>query len=187
MINGCAGRKDRADRKCQACVIVGHHDTTSRMPDSNNFRCATCGKERDSYRLRQVGNAIICDFCLLDRATRVQEQLVEPVKMTDFPFAQFESAIEPLKVRLVTPNRWDEIRRNRFVFGFVAAKAFEIYRPVRITDEGFVFETGDEKALELIGKILDATAETAIAARVEMARLNLLFNATDGLLTGMMT
>jgi len=165
------------------------------MPESNNFRCATCGKERDSYRLRQVGNAIICDFCLLDRATRVQEQLGSPVKITDFPLAlaqlESESApVLPLQVKLVTPDRWAEIRSNRFVFGFVAAKAFEIFRPLRITNEGFVFETdrlSDEKSLELIGKILDATAEAAIAARAEMVRLSQLFNAADGILTGMLT
>jgi hypothetical protein len=162
------------------------------MSDSNNFRCATCGKEREAYRLRQVGNAIICDFCLLDRAARAQEQLGGPIEMRDFPQAQIGSesvGSETAPRTLVTPDRWDEIRSNRFIFGLVAAKAFEIYRPLRITNEGFVFEMdklNDEKSLDLIGKILDATAEAAIAACDEMKRLNQLFNAADGLLTGML-
>jgi hypothetical protein len=86
-----------------------------------------------------------------------------------------------LAVKLVTPNGWDEICRDRFVFGWVVAVAFSYCQRLRVTRDGLVFETDDftDERLAEIGGVLDEESERAIRAQSGLMHLKSLFNATN--------
>ena len=84
----------------------------------------------------------------------------------EFPLAPL------LAVKLVTPHDWDEICRDRFVFGWVVAAAFAKCDRLRVTRDGLIFENdelSDERLAE-IGSMLDGEAKRAVRAQSGLMR-----------------
>lgn len=149
------------------------YDTTRTMSESNNFRCARCGKEREPYRVRKVRDEIVCDFCLLDEAA--SGSLAPSMVSQGFPLTPL------LAVKLVTPQDWERILRNRFVLGYVLTAAFEACPCIRIRRDGIVFEVDQlsDAELEALGNKLDRAADAAFALRQSLDRLEALGNRLD--------